>query len=281
MEAAKKNRTQAKRRFIRISNILVQKTESKLLVRTVENRYLELKDAWKNTQKMHEECVSFLADDEEEEKWIIESGEKFCVIEEKTDAYLESCYKNEKESKAEIEAQLLKEKDKERKQEIEKRNNAELMMLTIEIEQEMAKFYKLISHANKLMNMTDKTQEKYKLDALNESKSRLTDSINNYREIQQKHVILLENASILESESSRILPMWDAYYETCNKIEDFKSQYKPNIGNVVDNSPLSSIRLEKLRFQTFDGDIREYPKFKAEFQKYIQPLCNLMKYHSY
>ena len=139
MEAAKKNRTQAKTRFNRISNILVQTIESKLLVTTVENRYLELKDAWKNARKMHEEYVSFLADDEEEEKWIIELGEKFCVIEEKTDAYLESCYKNEKESKAEIEAQLLKEKDKERKQEIEKRNNAELMMLTIEIEQERAK----------------------------------------------------------------------------------------------------------------------------------------------
>ena len=45
MEAAKKNRTQAKRRFTRISNILVQAIESKLLVKTVENRYLELKDA--------------------------------------------------------------------------------------------------------------------------------------------------------------------------------------------------------------------------------------------
>ena len=37
MEAAKKNSTQAKRRFTRISNILVQTTESKILVKTVEN----------------------------------------------------------------------------------------------------------------------------------------------------------------------------------------------------------------------------------------------------
>ena len=47
MEAAEKNRAQAKRRFTRISNVLVQTIESKLLVKTVENRYLELKDAWK------------------------------------------------------------------------------------------------------------------------------------------------------------------------------------------------------------------------------------------
>ena len=177
----------------------------------------------KSAQRMHKAYASILADDEEEEKWIIELGGKFCVIEENTDAYLEFSYKNEKESKAEIEAQLLKEKCKERKQEIEKRNNAELMMLTIEIEQERAKFYNLIGHAKTLMNVTDNTQRKYKLDALNETKSQLTDSINNYREIQQKHVILLENVGILESENCGILPMRDAYYETCNKIEVFKS----------------------------------------------------------
>ena len=146
-------------------------------------------------------------------------------------------------------------------------------MLTIEIGQEIAKFCKLIDHANKLMNVTDRTQGKCELDALNETESRLTDSINNYREIQQKHAILLENVGILESENSGILPMWDADYETCNKLEAFKSQCKPQIGKVVDNSPSSSIRLEKLRFQTFDGDIRKYPKFKAEFRKYIPPLC--------
>ena len=90
----------------------MQTIESKLLVKTVENRYLELNDAWKNAQKLHEEYVLFLADDEEEEKWIIDLGEKSCVIKEKVDAHLKSCYKNEKESKAEIEVQLLRKRIK-------------------------------------------------------------------------------------------------------------------------------------------------------------------------
>ena len=59
MEAAKKNRTQAKRRFTRIRNILVQTIESKLLVKTVENRYLELKDAWKNVRKCMKNMFRF------------------------------------------------------------------------------------------------------------------------------------------------------------------------------------------------------------------------------
>ena len=36
----------------------------------------------------------------------------------------------------------------------------------------------------------------------------------------------------------------------------------------------SSIKLEKIRFRQFTGDIRQYPKFKADFMKHIQPLCN-------
>ena len=72
MEAAKKNRTQAKRRFTRIGNILVPTIESKLLVKTVENRYLELKDAWEKCAEKPRRICFILANDEEEEKWIIE-----------------------------------------------------------------------------------------------------------------------------------------------------------------------------------------------------------------
>ena len=39
-------------------------------------------------------CTENIADDAEKEKWIIELGEKFCVIDKKRDAYLESCYKD-------------------------------------------------------------------------------------------------------------------------------------------------------------------------------------------
>ena len=35
----------------------------------------------------------------------------------------------------------------------------------------------------------------------------------------------------------------------------------------------SGIKLEKVQFRQFSGDIRQYPKFKREFQKHIQPLC--------
>jgi hypothetical protein len=34
------------------------------------------------------------------------------------------------------------------------------------------------------------------------------------------------------------------------------------------------VRIEKMKFQSFDGDICKYPEFKTEFVKHITPQCN-------
>ena len=39
-------------------------------------------------------------------------------------------------------------------------------------------------------------------------------------------------------------------------------------------SEKSSIKLERVKFRTFDGDVRKYPKFKSEFEQFVQPLCS-------
>ena len=36
----------------------------------------------------------------------------------------------------------------------------------------------------------------------------------------------------------------------------------------------NSIKLERVKFRTFDGDVRKYPKFKSEFEQFVQPLCS-------
>ena len=32
-----------------------------------------------------------------------------------------------------------------------------------------------------------------------------------------------------------------------------------------------SLKLERIKFDSFDSDLRRHPKFKSEFTKYIQP----------
>ena len=36
----------------------------------------------------------------------------------------------------------------------------------------------------------------------------------------------------------------------------------------------NSIKLERVKFRTFDGDVRKYPKFKSEFKTFVEPLCS-------
>ena len=44
--------------------------------------------------------------------------------------------------------------------------------------------------------------------------------------------------------------------------------------NVTKENATRNVRLEKLKFQTFDGDIRKYPKFREEFRQHIKPHYN-------
>ena len=35
----------------------------------------------------------------------------------------------------------------------------------------------------------------------------------------------------------------------------------------------NSLKLERIKFRTFDGDVRKFPKFKFEFNKFVVPMC--------
>ena len=46
-------------------------------------------------------------------------------------------------------------------------------------------------------------------------------------------------------------------------------------GSVTASAPVKGIvKTDKMKFQTFDGDIKKYPEFKAEFIKHVQPQCD-------
>ena len=48
------------------------------------------------------------------------------------------------------------------------------------------------------------------------------------------------------------------------------NEYLPN-SNVP--KPRNAIKIQAMQFQTFKGDIRRYPQFKAEFVKHVAPQC--------
>lgn len=45
--------------------------------------------------------------------------------------------------------------------------------------------------------------------------------------------------------------------------------------NISIAAPVKSIvKMDRIKFQTFEGDIKKYPEFKAEFMKHVEPQCN-------
>ena len=96
MEEAKKRQTIAKGQFTRAEGLLKRVLDAESdesLLWTVEKRYAELKTRWNNVQEVHDEYVTFLADQnliDTEEAWISELAERFDEIEVDTGKYIQS-----------------------------------------------------------------------------------------------------------------------------------------------------------------------------------------------
>ena len=57
----------------------------------------------------------------------------------------------------------------------------------------------------------------------------------------------------------------------CDKFISTNTNTEPAVNTAT---PISnSIKLERVKFRTFDGDLRAYPKFKSEFKTFVEPLC--------
>ena len=64
--------------------------------------------------------------------------------------------------------------------------------------------------------------------------------------------------------------------EIINKAKIFCSKHNQTPISVEEDSKKGKgVRLEKIKFDTFKGDIRKYPCFKTEFQKHVRPLYSL------
>ena len=57
-----------------------------------------------------------------------------------------------------------------------------------------------------------------------------------------------------------------------------KVQILPNDATANSVTPPASakgiVKMDRMKFQTFEGDIKKYPEFKAEFIKHVQPQCD-------
>ena len=87
-----------------------------------------------------------------------------------------------------------------------------------------------------------------------------------------KYVTLIKDHQERKEEKTRILPLINLYSKISSEIQVFISCNSKYVAKTNDVTTMkNNLKLERLRFNTFDGDLRKYPKFKSEFTKYIQP----------
>ena len=140
------------------------------------------------------------------------------------------------------------------------------------------KFQKSADHVTELLLETNKDKFEYMVEAFKEAELRLKERMEICDKIQDKYISSLLTEQGKEKEKGWSLSIWETFDKLINDIKMFVAQHRPKV-NIEDlNSKKKNlsfgVRLEKFRFQIFQGDVRKYPRFKAEFEKHVKLLCS-------
>ena len=77
--------------------------------------------------------------------------------------------------------------------------------------------------------------------------------------------------------STRFYKLEEDYDKKMKSVSDANAEEihaaQLNTNTTAPNSTNNLIRVEKMKFAAFDGNIRKYPKFKEEFETHIKPTC--------
>ena len=111
---------------------------------------------------------------------------------------------------------------------------------------------------------------------------RLVDLKMRWNIVQEKHetfISNLEEDANIEEEDKWIDEIDFKYYElesfVDKMIEEKKEEHRDEKRAVPESytKPENSIKIEHLKFKSFNGDLRKYPRFKEEFNVHIKPMC--------
>ena len=92
--------------------------------------------------------------------------------------------------------------------------------------------------------------------------------IKELKDVEQS--VIAKEDELIDGFASRFSQIEIAAYR---KIRDASAVTNANDTGAAKQKPF--IKLECLKFPMFDGNVRNYPKFKSEFEKYIKPMCGI------
>ena len=102
----------------------------------------------------------------------------------------------------------------------------------------------------------------------------LNNSWNALQELHDRYVITCFTDTTDIEENDKFIDVFTTIFIDIEAAcVEFMSKPSSHTGNDSSGKQQNSIKLERVKFRTFDGDVRKYPKFKFEFNKFVAPLC--------
>ena len=257
-ESLKKSRGLCKGKLTRLVN-RISKNQDQLSKTLLESRITELKTVWYEVQEKHDEYILVSNDGEETEEdtqWIEACQDTFEEWEAKLDTLLTD--KNAENDPASEEKELTDART----------------VLHAKIENGEGKFNQTVSDIKELLDRT--TEMHHNAPAASSALASLEITKIEMEKNQNELMTVLVQAreAVPISIKQSVLDAEKLFNEISTNVKVFCSKHNTiHENNKTDNttSNTGGIRINKLQFEKFTGNIRAYPTFKNEFLKHVKP----------
>lgn len=262
IESAKSQRTSAKSKFTRKLKEFLRAVDEDKGLEIVNRTYKELRESWENAESKHDVYIALIEakDCEHEETWIEELQRSFGDAMEKEVGYVQS--KTAADKKA-MEEERLQETTKKEMEKIERM----IQQMTIKRRTSEIVFQQLVEDVKPALEMDCVTA------VLTKAQEGLDAAIADCKEANDRYLELLDKDKA-GTEFDWMINIQREYNAITSKIAVgiAKNQDKlKKLESTSQGKDLCNLRLEKLKMPTFDGDIRQYPRFKKDFEQQVLP----------
>ena len=260
-EEAKLIRRSAKGRFTRKKNELLKSIADKRNREIIESNYSQLVEAWGLLESKHDLYAMYFTDEEVEtaDNWITEVQESFTEATTMKMSYINDIVVLESRARAEAEHEEARNKEREQIQRIIdqtaiRRRTAQVVFET---------------SCQSVINILE--SDKGTISTIQKFHLQLEEAFQECKQTNKELLNLLTKESA-ESEIRWIHDIQRKYNGIIEKLDvqiDKDEQLKESKQAIKEKT--TNLNLEKIKLPKFDGEIREYPQFKRDFQRHVKP----------
>ena len=265
-EAARIARRSAKGKFTRKRSDFLNSVRDRNSIATIEKAYDQLEDAMKDLEGKHEQFTSFLNDEEFDaaENWMSELQTLYRDATNLKNEYMDNIQFDESNARATREREELENQQREQNEKLKeniliKRSGARTLFDAI-----FSNATHILETENAATSLMKKVLAQLE-EAFIECKLRNEQYLELIgKEMMEQELLWISNVQVLYSQIFEI-------FETRISEKEESKLSETSLCNSNSPGTANNVHLEKIKRPHFEGDIREYPQFKRDFQTQVMP----------